>query len=255
MRRRCTLKMVLYELRNLNGNLMPHFFGIIFPNLMCLLLPKTLGQLPDEVRNEVITSIMLSMAMVIPMSIMFLGYGAVYSQEVERGIPLRMRLFGYEEKSVIQAKIIAHLILLTVALVIFGVFQIGVTKVPRPTFPAFLCLVVSIYLLGVVFLIISHALAGIFKKFAIVFGLEMMIYFLILILCGMMGVKTSALPGVLQKIAGTLPMTYISSNDFAQFWQGGTYRFMPFIQSFFFMGAASGILLLFSLHKNKRLVG
>ena len=255
MKKKCTLKMVLYELRNLNGNLMPHFFGIVFPNLMCLLLPKTIGsQLPEEIMNEVTTSIMLSMAMVIPMSIMFLGYGSLYSQEVERGIPLRMRLFGFEEKNTIKAKIAAHLILLTIALVIFGVFQVFITKVPRPAFFSFLCLLISVYLLGIILLVIAHAFASIFKKFSITFGVEMALYFLTLILCGMMGVETSVLPKALQKIAGTLPMTYIS-NDFADFWQGGTYQFMPFIQSFIFFGAVAGILLLFSMYKNKRVIG
>ncbi|MDE5908389.1 MAG: ABC transporter permease [Lachnospiraceae bacterium] len=254
MKKKCTLKMVLYELRNLNGNLMPHFFGIIFPNLMCVLLPRTVASgLPTEIRQEVTNSIVLSMAIVIPLSIMFLGYGAVYSQEVERGIPLRMRLFGYEEKSAIMAKVFAHLILLTIAFVIFAVFQMTVTKVSVPAFSSFLCLVVSLYLIGVILLVISHALANLFKRFSVVFGLEMGLYFFIIILCGMMGVKTSALPNVLQKIAAVFPMTYIA-NEFVDFWQGGAYQFMPFIQSFLFMGAIAGILLIFSLYKDKRAV-
>ena len=254
MKKKCTLKMVLYELRNLNGNLMPHFFGIIFPNLMCMLLPRAVASgLPADIQQKVTDSIMLSMAIVIPMSIMFLGYGAVYAQEVERGIPLRMRLFGFEEKSAIMAKVFAHLILLTIAFVIFAVFQMAVTKVSAPAVSSFLCLVISLYLIGVILLVISHALANLFKKFSIVFGVEMGIYFLMIILCGMMGIKTSALPNVMQKIAAAFPMTYIA-NEFADFWQGGTYQFMPFIQSFLFMGAIAGILLLFSLHKDKRTV-
>ncbi|MCI8936331.1 MAG: ABC transporter permease [Lachnospiraceae bacterium] len=254
MKKKCTLKMVLYELRNLNGNLMPHFFGIIFPNLMCMLLPRAVASgLPADIQQKVTDSIMLSMAIVIPMSIMFLGYGAVYAQEVERGIPLRMRLFGFEEKSAIMAKVFAHLILLTIAFVIFAVFQMAVTKVSAPAVSSFLCLVISLYLIGVILLVISHALANLFKKFSIVFGVEMGIYFLMIILCGMMGIKTSALPNVMQKIAAAFPMTYIA-NEFADFWQGGTYQFMPFIQSFLFMGAIAGILLLFSLYKDKRTV-
>lgn len=254
MKRKCTMKMVLYELRNLNGNLMPHFFGIVFPNIMCLLLPRAVASgLPEEIQQTVTTSIVLSMSIVIPMSIMFLGYGAVYAQEVERGIPLRMRLFGYEEKSAIMAKVFAHLILLTISFLIFAIFQIVVTKVPAPVFSSFFCLAVSLYLIGIIFLVISHALANLLKKFSVVFGVEMGIYFLIMILCGMMGLKTSALPTALQKIAGTLPMTYIA-NEFADFWQGGTYQFMPFIQSFLFLGAIAGILLLFSLYKDKRAV-
>ena len=254
MKKKCTLKMVLYELRNLNGNLMPHFFGIIFPYLMCMLLPRAVASgLPADIQQKVTDSIMLSMAIVIPMSIMFLGYGAVYAQEVERGIPLRMRLFGFEEKSAIMAKVFAHLILLTIAFVIFAVFQMAVTKVSAPAVSTFLCHVISLYLIGVILLVISHALANLFKKFSIVFGVEMGIYFLMIILCGMMGIKTSALPNVMQKIAAAFPMTYIA-NEFADFWQGGTYQFMPFIQSFLFMGAIAGILLLFSLYKDKRTV-
>ena len=139
MKKKCTLKMVLYELRNLNGNLMPHFFGIIFPNLMCMLLPRAVASgLPADIQQKVTDSIMLSMAIVIPMSIMFLGYGAVYAQEVERGIPLRMRLFGFEEKSAIMAKVFAHLILLTIAVVIFAVFQMAVTKVSACSFFLFM---------------------------------------------------------------------------------------------------------------------
>ena len=49
----------------------------------------------------------------------------------------------------------------------------------------------------------------------------------------------------LQKVAATLPMTYIS-NDFADFWTGGSYNFMPFIQSFIFFGAVTGILLMYA---------
>lgn len=247
--------MVLYELRNINGNFMPHFFGIVFPNMMCLLFSKTVGsQVPEEMRQEVITSIVLSMSLIMPMSIMFLGYGALYSQEVERGIPLRMRLFGYSQRSEITAKIIAHLIFLTIAFVVFGFFQVIVMDISRPTLASLICLIVSLYLLGVIFLMIAHAIAEIFKKFSITFGISMFLYFIIMMLTGMMGVKTEQLPEALQKIARIFPMTYVS-NDFADFWQGGSYNFMPYIQSFLFLGAVSGIFLLFSMHKNRRIVG
>ena len=50
--------MIGYELRNLNGNLMSHFFGIVFPNLMCLLLSKTIGgQMAEDMRIQINTSI------------------------------------------------------------------------------------------------------------------------------------------------------------------------------------------------------
>lgn len=72
-----------------------------------------------------------------------------------------------------------------------------------------------------------------------------------MILCGMMGVRTEQLPKALKTIAYTLPMTYVS-NDFIDFWQGGSYNFVPLIQSFLFLGAIAGILLILSLYKNRR---
>ncbi len=246
--------MVLYELRNINGNFMTHFFGIVFPNIMCLLLSKTVGsQVPDNVRQEVLTSITLSMSLVMPMAIMLLGYGALYSREVERGIPLRMRLFGYSEKSEITAKLIAHLIFLTIAFIIFSLVQMIAMDIPKPAFSSLICLILSLYLLGIIFLVIAHSFAQIFKKISITFGVSMFLYFMIMMITGMMGIETEQLPQTLQKIAGMFPMTYVS-NDFASFWQGGSYNFMPYIQSLLFLGAIAGILLLYSMHKNRRVI-
>ncbi len=254
MKNKCSFKMVLYELRNINGNFMTHFFGIVFPNIMCLLLSKTVGsQVPDNVRQEVLTSITLSMSLVMPMAIMLLGYGALYSREVERGIPLRMRLFGYSEKSEITAKLIAHLIFLTIAFIIFSLVQMIAMDIPKPAFSSLICLILSLYLLGIIFLVIAHSFAQIFKKFSITFGVSMFLYFMIMMITGMMGIETEQLPQTLQKIAGMFPMTYVS-NDFASFWQGGSYNFMPYIQSLLFLGAIAGILLLYSMHKNRRVI-
>ena len=81
----------------------------------------------------------------------------------------------------------------------------------------------------------------------------MSIYFMMMILTGMMGMKTNQLPAVLQRVAQTLPMTYIS-NDFITFWQGGSYNFMPYIQSCIFFAALAGLLLMASFYKNRRVV-
>lgn len=252
--KRCGLRMIQYEVRNMNGNLMSHFFGIVFPNVMCLILSKTVGtSLSADVKREVMTTIMLSMSLIMPMSIMMLGYGAVYSQEVEKGVPLRMRLFGFGEKSLIAAKIIAHLILLTVSFIVFALFQILVMDIQKPALGSLICLILSLYFIGAVLLVIAYALAGIFKKFSVTFGICMTIYFMMMILTGMMGMKTNQLPDILQSVAKTLPMTYIS-NDFITFWQGGSYNFMPYIQSCIFFAALAGLLLMASFYKNRRVV-
>ena len=244
--------MVLYELRNINGNLMPHFFGIVFPNLMCLLLSRVVvgSQVPASMYREAATSIMITMALIMPMSTMLLGYGCLYSTELEKGIPIRIRLFGFDPVCEITAKIIAQLIFLTITFIVYGIFQVVVMDVLRPAFSSLLCLLVSLYLLGIIFLVISHSIAAMCKKFSTTFGVTMLIYFIFMVLSGMMGIEPDQLPKQMQAVARTLPMSYISS-DFITFWQGGSYNFMPFLQSFVFLGAISGILFMVSLHVSK----
>lgn len=247
--------MIRYEIRNINGNFMTHFFGIVFPNLMSLLFATMLGkQVPEAGRQGVTVSVVICMAMIMPMSIMFLGYGALYSQEVEHGIPLRMNLFGFREKSLISAKVIAHLIFLSIAFIIYGVCQAVLLDIPKPSVTSLLCLLLSLYLLGVMFMVIVHSMANIFRKFSVTFGVSMFAYFMLMMLTGMMGISTDQLPKALQRIASVFPMTYIS-NDFAGFWQGGSYNFMPYIQSCIFLAAFTGILAMYAQYRNRRVGG
>lgn len=107
--KKCNLNLILYELRNINGNFYVHFFGMVFPVLMSVIFAKVYGnQVPEAIRLEVVTSVAIGMSMMCPMSVVLIGYAANYSQEVEKGVPLRMRLFGYQEKSMILAKLIAQ---------------------------------------------------------------------------------------------------------------------------------------------------
>lgn len=250
-----SLRLVAYELRNVSGNWYVMFFGIVFPILLSVVLAGTVaGQLPSEIKKEVVTTMVLTISLVIPMSIMLLGYAALYANEVEKGIPLRLRLFGYKEKTIMIAKIIAHLIFMTIAFLIFAVAEPLLLDILIPKAWALVCLVICLYVLGIIFLIMAHAIANLCGKFGPTYAITMVLYFLIMILSGMMGARTEQLPEVLQKIARTMPMTYIS-NDFIDFWQGGSYNFVPMIQSYLFLGAVAGILLMASLHKNKRRQG
>ena len=251
-KKKCSFRMLCYELRNINGNFMTHFFGIVFPNIMCLLVSTVIGkQVPDAVRSEVTVSVVICMALIMPMSIMFLGYGSLYSQEVEREIPQRMRLFGFSEKSLITAKIIIHLLFLTGAMLLYAVVQSLLLDIPKPALSSLLILLMSLYLIGVLFMVSVHSMANIFRRFSVTFGVSMSIYFLLMMLTGMMGISTDKLPMVWQRIARTLPMTYIS-NDFAEFWQGGSYNFMPYIQSCIFMTALTGILAMYAQYRGRR---
>lgn len=250
--KKLSLRLITYELRNVSGNWYVLFFGIIFPILLSVVLSETLtGQLPSGIKKEVVTTVVLTMSLVIPMSIMLLGYAALYANEVEKGIPMRLRLFGYKEKTVMIAKVIAHLLFMTMAFFIFAVAEPLLLDILMPKAGSLVCLIVCLYLLGIIFLIMAHAIANLCGRFGPTYAITMILYFLIMILSGMMGARTEQLPEVLQKIARIMPMTYIS-NDFIDFWQGGSYNFVPMIQSYLFLGAVAGILLMASLHKNRR---
>lgn len=250
--KKCSRRLIAYEFRNMNGMYYIHFFGILFPVFLSVILANTItGELTGELKREVVTSIVLTMSLIMPMSIMLLGYGAAYAQEVEKDIPLRMRLFGYKESALVMAKVIAYLIFLTISFIIFGVAEMLLLDIQIPAFSSLVILIICLYLCGIIFLLFAHAIGNIFRKFGTAYALNMGVYFGIMVLGGMMGPRTNQLPKWMQVVARTLPMSYIS-NDFVDFWQGAPYNFMPLIQSFIFMGGAVLILLLYSDSRGKR---
>lgn len=254
-KKKCNLGLILYEIRNICGTPLIQFFGIVFPILMSLILTKAiLSEVPEAMRQTANTSVVISMSLISPMSILLIGYAANYSQEIEKEVPLRMSLFGYGEKTLILAKAIAQLVFFTISLIIYGVAEVILIDIQMPVFSSLICLIGCLYLIAVILFILAHSIAGILKKFGSTYAITMTLYFLIMIVCGMMGIRTQQLPKALRIMAEMLPMTYIS-NDFVDFWQGGSYNFVPLLQSFLFLGAVSGILLIVSIYKNKRVVG
>lgn len=249
-----SLSLILYELRNVGGEWYVYFFGLLLPIMLSIFISKAYTtSVPEALIPEVNTEVMLTMTLVIPMSIMFIGYGSLCAQEVEKGIPLRMRLFGFPEKSVMAAKVIAHMIFMTAAFLIFGLVEPLILELEKPALSSVVCLLICLYVLGLIFLVMAHAIANLFGKFGPAYAVMMALYFFFMILSGMMGARIDQLPPALRVVAKILPMQYIS-NDFIDFWQGETYHFAPMIQSYLFLGAVAGILLLISLQKNKRAV-
>ena len=249
-----TLNLILYEIRNVIGNPFIPIFGVIFPVVMSFIISKGIAsQVPDNMIRQANTEVFITMSLVIPMAIIFLGYAATYSLEIENQIPIRMRLFGVSEKSLIIAKIIAQNLVMTISLIIYSIFGSLVLGIQVPRASSAIILILCLYLLGVVFFILSHGLSNIFKKFGPTYSVAMVLYFGIMILCGLMGISIDNLPKALKSVAYTLPMTYVS-NDFIDFWQKGSYNFVPLIQSFIFLGAISCIILILSLYRDRRVV-
>ena len=246
------LALIKYEFRNLMGNIFTIIFGVFFPIGITLFFGKALvGNVPEDMKDVFITSIFITSILIIPLASILVGYSAVFSQELEKNIPLRFRLFGYSEKTVLTSKICANLIFITLSLILYTVVICSVLKVQVPTLGSALILIVSLYLLSTFLFILAHGIAIFFKKFGPTYAITMILYFAIMGLSGMFGVQAKNFPDAIRSVAYVLPTTYIGG-EFIDFWQGGSYNFVPYIQSFIFFAAVSCITLFMSIHHNSR---
>ncbi len=248
-----SLKMVQYELRNVAGNPFVHIFGIAFPILMSIIIIKAMASDISSTTylGELSTSIFLGFGTIIPMATILMGYSSTLSQDIEKDIPLRMKLFGFSEKFTIINRLIAEFIYMTIAFVIFfvvGYILLGIKEfVISGAITYFICLCIF----AAILFILAHAIANLVKKFGLTYMISMLIYFGMMIFSGMMGISTDKLPRSMQVISNLLPTTYFS-RDFYGVWIGKAYDFVPMIQSYIFMCAIAGILTFVMVFKSKR---
>lgn len=246
------LGLIKYEFRNLMGNIFTIIFGVFFPIGMTIFFGTAMaGKVPEYMKDIFITNIFITSSLIIPLASILIGYSAVFSQELEKNIPLRFRLFGYSEKIVLTSKICANLIFITLSLIMYAVVVCSVLKVQVPTLSSVLILIGSLYLLSTFLFILAHGIALFFKKFAPTYAITMILYFAIMILSGMFGVQAKDFPNSIKAVSYAFPTTYISG-EFIDFWQGGSYNFVPYIQSLIFFAAVSCIILFISIHHDSR---
>lgn len=250
--KRCGRRLIVYEIRNVLGNPFIYMFGIAFPILMFFLITKVVqSEVPQSAVAQTNTAVFITMTLMIPMAVILLGYASNYSQELEKEIPLRMKLFGYPEKSVLLAKIIAQFAVMAAGLGIYTAVAYASMDMETPRLSSALCLILCLFLLSGIYFALAHGVATIFKKFGATYAVMMAVFFGSMVLCGMMGIKVDQLPAFAQKMAALLPMSYISS-EFIDFWTDGSYNFAPLVQSFLFTGAVSGIVLLIAVRREHR---
>lgn len=254
-RKKISPSLLLFEFRNIVGNPYVHMFGIGLPVLMSIIISKMLAsQIPDAgILSTEVTAAVLGIGAMIPLAAILIGYAATYSQELEKGIPQRLELFGIDPGTSIIGRIIAELVFQVFAFVIYFTVAALVLGIKAPTVQGVIWYIVCIGVLGAISFGLAHAVSLIFKKFGIVYCITMMLYFCVMISSGMMGISYDMLPSGVQAVSRLLPTTYIT-RDFADIWLGKGYNFMPMLQAYLFTGALSGILLLFSLKRNARKV-
>lgn len=235
--RKLSFKMIQYEVIQMLRNFFTPFFGIVFPILMLnLIAPSITAELSEPVLGYVKVNIFTTMVQVIPLAIGFMGFAAIYAQELEVKIPFRLKMFGISEFTQLYAKLTVTIGLVTISYLIYVCAAQWQHGIPQLTLSHILLLYVLILgeLIGLILL--AYTICIFFKKFGPAFSVVMFLYFVIMMGSGMMGIREVNMPEWIQKINRCFPFTYIS-NDMYKVFFNQTYNFMPLIQALiFFVG-------------------
>lgn len=243
---------VKYELLNSLGNFFSILFVIIFPIVMTLLFYSIFNQqIPANHLAQFSTQLFVTNLLISPLAVIYIGFAALFSQEIEKEVTVRMALFGYSEKKQMQAKFLAQAIMSSVSIFIYIVAVIPFLELPVPTAFGLIVFVIGICLLSFSLFLAAYGICLLMKKFSTTFGLVMSTYFLIMILSGMMGIQTNQLPKSIQSIAKLLPTTHMIQ-DMPKLWEKTTYNLMPMIQSMLFLFALSVLLYFAGIQSRKR---
>lgn len=250
---RISASMILYNIRGILGNPFIYVFGLGLPIFLSLAMPRAISQgiTNRSIIVQIDTTVFLGVGVVIPMATMLIGYAATHSQEMEKEIPLRMRLFGFREKYILLNRMIAETIFLTVEILIYFVCGYIFLELKSTSVYGIFIYLLSLYLLASILFVLAHAIAGLLKKFGPTYAVTMTLYFVMMIFGGLMGIEYDAMPKGMQAVARLLPVTYVR-RDFYNVWSLEPYNYVPMIQSYLFLAAVSGILLFCSLFKSKR---
>lgn len=251
MKNKTIRQLLPYEFKNtIFGNFFIIFFGVVFPIFLFTILITSIGEIPANYKETAITTMFLTISSIIPLSVMFIGHAAIYGNELEKDIPLRLELFGFSKLQLLFSKCIVYFIFITIALALYFITGM-ILGIKVPSLNVILVSIFTFYLLSVLLLVVSNSIALIFKKFGITYGITMIIYFFIMFTSGMMGIRTEKLPRILKMIGQCFP-TYHISDNYYKFWYNNPYDFMPLIVSFLILASITLILFITSIYINKK---
>lgn len=248
-----TGSMIRYELRNVTGNPFVHIFGIGMPTLMAILVIRAVvTELSDAAMIKMVsTTVFLGIGALIPMATILIGYAVVQAQDLEKGIPQRLQLFGIKNRVTIANRAVSELIFMALAYFIYFFVGIFTLDLEAPAVSGVLLYIVCILAFSILCFMMAHGIASLIKKFGLTYCVVMFIYFAFMIFGGSMGISYENMSEWMQAVAKLLPITYFN-RDFFTVWTGESYDFMPMIQSYLFFGAVGGILLFIAQKRNSR---
>lgn len=252
-RKTVSLSMITYELRNVTGNPFVHIFGIGLPIFFLFIITRiVVSNLQDtSLIKTASTSVFLGISTIIPMAMILMGYSVIQSQDLEKGIPERLQLFGIKQHITICNRIISELIFLSAAIILYFIVGIIFMDLQTPVISGIIIYIFCILVFSTICFILGHAIATLLRKFSLTYCIVMLLYFVFMIFGGMMGITYENMSTPMQAVAKLLPVTYFNK-DFYTIWTGNSYNFVPMLQSYLFLGAISGVLLFIALKKDRR---
>ena len=245
------VKKIKYEFLNAMGNFFMIFFGFIFPPIMCILIYGITSMDIPVADSLVANELFINFMLMLPLVTLLLGFGAIISLEMEKNINIRLALFGYSERQQLVTKMLVQLGVLLLEVLLFCAVTLPIMPVEAPDPIVGLVYGICMLAIGILFAVIAYSISLYFKKFSVCYGIMMAIYFLMMILSGMMGIRPEQLPEFIKPFANLMPLTQMVMT-FSRSWTTGISNTAPLLQSFLFLGSISGIMLFIALRKENR---
>lgn len=241
-------KLLKYELKNQIKNGYVPFFGIFFPIILSQLIIRTaLIGVPSQFLPQAHIQIFYSFALFIPLCCVFLSHCNSYGYDVEKEIPLRLRLFGISKFTQLSCRLQAELIIATIGICIFSLTFFLSFKVPNASANVVILSILMFYLLCISLFLLAHGMALIIRSYEGTSGIGMGIYFFFLFIGGGLGLQQEQFPEFLKKIASLFPFYHFSKLMGEMYYK--KVNLVPLYESLAFFTVISIILVIIGIRQ------
>jgi len=246
---RLNKNLMKYEITNYARNMFNICYSFALPLGLALLFALITNSADPTSTN---TLLLIMFTTLVPMATMF-GHAGNYSSELENGSIGRFKLFGYSEKTLLLSKMFTTLIFITLSFVIYFAVMFIALPIAAPTAGAFITLIVFLYLFSAIFFILVHGIATLCGNYSMTYGLTLLLLMAFMGFSGFFGASTENMPHFMQVIGNAFPTFHIT-NDFLDFWMGGSFNFLGLILSTLGMAVFSVGVFALGVWVNKRRV-
>lgn len=242
---------IKYETKLLLKNYATIFFGLVFPLIMASLIIVGVGsKLPIQYVSEAKRSITLTINIISPLSIFLIGHASITAKDMEEGVYDRLELFSIKQFVMAKYKFLIYYIFFLICTIIYFLIIMNAFNVEF-TMIELLRHTIYVSLIDMSSFFLAYAICLYTKKYSLSFGLTMVLYFLTMILSGMMGISVDDMPESIRYIARAIPTSHFSSAEYLDEISKGIVNY-TFIQGLILLILISLIMMVLATRKNKR---